>query len=154
MGAARGGLPAGGGRRPGPRGRYFWTIAAGPTLRPASGTVGAGPKPPPLRISDVVVDPPAISPNGDGVDDSATVSYTLSLPATVTATLLDASGIALATLFSEQKPVGRQAFVFTADTIPDGLYRIVLAAETASGARVEATAEVVVARGPPPVPPP
>jgi hypothetical protein len=135
-------------------GRFYWTIAAGPAVRPASGTIGTGPKPPPLQIADLVVDPPAISPNGDGVDDSATVSYTLSLPATVTATLVDASGAALATLFSEQKPVGRQAFVLTADTIPDGLYRIVLVAEAASGASVQASVEVVVARGPPPAPPP
>jgi N-acetylmuramoyl-L-alanine amidase len=134
-------------------GRFAWRIAAGPTLRSASGTIGAGPKPPPLRITEASVYPPAISPNGDGVDDAATVAYTLSLPATVTATLTDAAGTPLATLFTEPKPLGRQSFVFTADTIPDGLYRIVLTAEAASGARVEATVEVVVARGPPPNPP-
>ena len=122
-------------------GVYRWTIDAGPTVLPASGTVGA--KPVPLTIGALKATPPVISPNGDGTDDSASISYVLSVPAVVTATLADASGHTLTTLFSEQKTAGAQSFVFTVgNDLPDGRYTIQLAAESADGQH--ATASVVV----------
>ena len=70
-----------------------WRIeVAGAT--PVSGTFGkavvvvAGP----LAITGLAADPATISPNGDGQADSATITYTTNATATVTATLLDASG--------------------------------------------------------------
>ncbi len=113
-------------------GSYRWTIAAGTTVRPASGTVGA--TLPPLGISGLQAVPAAISPNGDGRDDTATVSYSLSVAATVTATLVDATGRTVTALFSEARPAGKQSFTFSAgDTVPDGEYTIVLQAQTADG---------------------
>jgi len=112
------------------RGTYFWTISAGTGVRPATGSLGA--KPPPLRISGVTATPPVISPNGDGVDDFATISYTLSVPATVTATLLDSTGETVSTLFADElHNAGPQSFVFYGDEIPDGTYKIVLTAKAA-----------------------
>ena len=71
-----------------------------------------------------------ISPNGDGVADVATISYTLSVPALVTATLLDATGETVSTLFADElHNAGAQSFAFYGDEIPDGAYRIVLKAK-------------------------
>jgi N-acetylmuramoyl-L-alanine amidase len=111
-----------------PPGRYAWTLAAGDTVRPATGFVG--PAPVPLTFKRAGVKPTAISPNGDGVADKATITYTLSAPATVTAVLEDAAGTDLGTLFSQTRTTGTHTFVFSADAISDGRYAIVLTASS------------------------
>jgi hypothetical protein len=122
-----------------PPGRYGWAIDAGPTIRPATGFVGAAPKP--LALTRFSASPPTISPNGDGVKDTAKVSYTLSVAATVTAALRASSGLQLATLFSDRRKAGKHAFTFGADGVADGRYDILL---TASDGRTAATAIVPV----------
>jgi hypothetical protein len=127
------------------RGKYFWSISAGTSVRPATGTLGG--KAPPLRMTGVTVAPPAISPNGDGVNDFATVSYTLNAPATVTATLLDSTGETISTLFADQLyGVGPQSFTFYGDGIPDGAYTIVLKAKASDGTKASGSVALVVAR--------
>ena len=136
------------------RGTYFWAISAGTGVRPATGSLGA--KPPPLRISGVTATPPVISPNGDGVDDFATISYSLSVPALVTATLLDATGETVSTLFADElHNAGPQSFAFYGDQIPDGTYKVVLKAK-AGGRTVTGSTTLTVDRTavPPPPPPP
>jgi hypothetical protein len=108
------------------QGRYSWTIAAGDTVRPATGLIGSAPVP--LAFKRASVKPAAISPNGDGVADKATISYTLSTPATVTATLAGADGAVLATLLTQTLAAGTHTFVFSADGVADGRYTIVLTA--------------------------
>ncbi|MGZ8705904.1 MAG: N-acetylmuramoyl-L-alanine amidase [Gaiellaceae bacterium] len=108
------------------QGSYSWTIAAGDTVRPASGTIGA--KPVALAISSANALPRTITPNGDGRTDSSLISYTLSAPATVTATLRGPDGLDLSVLFSQQKRPGKQSFRFVAAGIADGRYEIVLSA--------------------------
>ena len=126
------------------KGKYFWTISAGSDVRPATGTLGG--TAPPLRITDATAVPPVISPNGDGVDDFATISYTLSAPATVTATLLDATGATVSTLFTDElHGAGPQSFVFDGDGVPDGSYTIQLQA-SANGKTVTASVPLVVSR--------
>ena len=108
-------------------GVYRWTIGGDATLRPASGTLGA--KPTQLAITGARAVPASISPNGDGVADTSTVSYTLSAAATVTALLVDSAGQTVTQLFSELKPAGKQSFTFSVgDNVPDGAYTIVLQA--------------------------
>jgi hypothetical protein len=125
------------------KGKYFWTISA-PGVRAATGTLGG--TAPPLRVTDAMAQPPVISPNGDGVDDTATISYTLSAPATVTATLLDATGVTVSTLVAEElHGVGPQSFVFTGDAFPDGSYTILLQA-TANGKTVTASVPLTISR--------
>jgi N-acetylmuramoyl-L-alanine amidase-like protein len=127
------------------RGKYFWSISAGTGLRPVTGTLGG--KPPPLRMTKVTVTPPVISPNADGVDDVATISYTLSVPALVTATLLDSTGETVSTLFADQlHSAGPQSFVFYGDGIADGVYKVVLKAKAETGKQVTASVGLVVAR--------
>ena len=121
------------------QGSYSWTIAAGDTVRPASGTLGA--KPVALAISSVTALPRTITPNGDGQTDSSVISYTLSAPATVTATLRGPDGRDLSVLFSQQKLPGKQSFRFAAAGIADGIYEIVL---TANDGRTTVTSVVPV----------
>jgi hypothetical protein len=120
-------------------GSYSWTIAAGTTVRGATGTIGAAPVP--LAIKSALATPRTITPNGDGQTDATVISYTLSAPATVTATLRGPDGTDLSVLFSQQKPAGKQSFRFTAAGIPDGRYEIVL---TATDSRTTVTSIVPV----------
>jgi hypothetical protein len=122
-----------------PPGLYTWTISAGSTVRPATGTLGA--KPVPLSLKSVSAAPRTITPNGDGQTDSSTISYTLSTPATVTATLLAPDGRQLSVLFTQQRQAGKQSFKFTATGVPDGRYQIVL---SAADGKTTATATVAV----------
>jgi hypothetical protein len=125
-------------------GRYSYLFSAGPTLRAAFGTFGG--RAPPLKVTELLATPAVISPNGDGIDDSTTVSYALSVTATVTVTLLDAANVTLATLFSEWRPAGRHSFAFTADSIADGEYTLAVSAATATGRPVVARTPLLVAR--------
>jgi hypothetical protein len=73
--------------------------------------------------------PRTITPDGDGQTDSSVISYTLSAPATVTATLRGPAGNDLSVLFSEQKGPGKQSFRFAATGVVDGAYEIALVAD-------------------------
>jgi hypothetical protein len=126
-----------------PPGAYTWTIG-GDQIHPASGTLGT--KAVPLALTRLVAAPSSLTPNDDGIDDSAVVSYRLSLPATVTAKLYDAAGTELATLFSEPKPAGQQSFTFTPEALADGTYRITLTAVGARGKVVTANVDVLINR--------
>jgi hypothetical protein len=129
-----------------PRKRYAWSIEA-PGVRPAHGSLGGTVTAPPAALlSDLLVSPALVTPNGDGVADFATVSYALRDPALVTATIADEQTTTVVTLFSEQKEAGRQSFRFLADGVPDGRYRITLTAQAADGTRATATATIVVSR--------
>jgi hypothetical protein len=107
-------------------GSYSWAIAAGDTVRPASGTIGA--KAVALAITSATAVPRTITPNGDGQTDFSQISYTLSAPATVTATLRGPDGRDLSVLFSQQKRPGKQSFRFAAAGVADGRYEIVVSA--------------------------
>ncbi len=118
-------------------GRYAWTIAARSSVRPATGAFtvkGAPPPPPPQQLlTAMTVSPATISPNGDNVDDAATVSYTLKSTASVTGTLVNAAGVTSATLFTQTLPPGPQSFTFTGAGVADGPYTIALTATPAEG---------------------
>jgi hypothetical protein len=99
-----------------------------------------------LTLTRVFADPAAVTPNGDGRDDSTTIHYTLGAAATVTATLSAAGGVPLGTLFSESKPAGQHSFQFTAESLADGTYQVTLTALGSSGRLVTATTSVLVNR--------
>jgi hypothetical protein len=108
------------------QGSYSWTIAAGDSVRPAGGSIGA--KPVALAITAATALPRTITPNGDGQTDFTQISYTLAAPATVTATLRGPDGKDLSVLFSQARLPGKQSFRFAAAGIADGRYEIVLSA--------------------------
>jgi hypothetical protein len=107
-------------------GLYAWTISAGDSVRPATGTIGA--KPVVLALTAASASPRTITPDGDGQTDFSQISYTLSAPATVTATLRGPDGSDLSVLFSQPRQPGKQSFRFAAAGIADGRYDIVLSA--------------------------
>jgi hypothetical protein len=125
-------------------GRYSYAIEAGADVRPATGVVGQ--QPTTLTLTGARARPTTFTPNGDSRADSTAIAYTLSLPATVTATLRDQFGAPLATLFVEQKRAGRHSFRFTATGIADGRYSIALAAREASGREARVDVPIVVDR--------
>jgi hypothetical protein len=124
-------------------GLYSWTIAA-PQMRSATGTLGTAPAA--LALQQLKLAPALVTPNGDGRGDQMKLSYRLTAPALVTATVLDSLGDAVATLFSQRKPAGAQSFVWTAVSLPDGRYRLVLDARDDRGKHVELTRSLLVDR--------
>ncbi len=130
-------------------GSYTWTIEAGSETRPAQGTIdSAAPIPPPAALlSGLVVDPAVLSPDGDGIADATTISYTLSTKAAVTATVTDASGAVVATLFADQlQSARRQSFPYAAEGLPDGAYVLTVAAAGQDGRSAQATASLSIDR--------
>jgi hypothetical protein len=117
-------------------GVYTWSISAGDSVRPATGTIGAAPVP--LTIKSATAAPPT-------ADDSTRISYTLSTAATVTATLRTADGRDMSVLFTQQHPAGKQSFRFDTASIPEGRYLIVLTA-TNGTSTVTATISVLIDR--------
>jgi hypothetical protein len=119
--------------------KYTWTIATA-DARSASGTIGSGTAAA-LAIQSALATPSLLAPGGDPSDDTATITYTLTAAATVTATFVDPAGQTLSTLFSEPKPAGAQTFTFTPPGgLAPGIYTIQLAA--AGGNAKTATATV------------
>jgi hypothetical protein len=124
-------------------GTYTWTMEAGALTRPATGVVGKGtvPAPPPATpiLAGLDVDPPVISPDGDGVGDSLTISYALAARAAVTATVTDLNGAVVATLFTQQLQGARtQSFPYAAPGLGDGLYTLTVSAEGEDGRTAQA----------------
>ncbi len=124
-------------------GSYSWRIDAGPTVRPATGTLGG--KAAALALQNVTASRLTFSPNGDGKDEETRISYTLTRQATVTASLTLPDGTLVASLFTDTKAAGRNTFVFRGQGMADGEYRIVLTA-AAAGKVVTATLTIVVNR--------
>ena len=123
-----------------PLGSYTWVISAGGTVRAAVGVIGG--KTAALTLSDLRVNPPLL----DGVVvPKATVSYTLSSAATVTAELIDPTQIAT-TLLTQTKAAGAQSFSFSAGTLPEGNYVIRLTARDTLGRSAQSRVPVTISR--------
>jgi N-acetylmuramoyl-L-alanine amidase len=119
-----------------PEATYTWTISAGDTVRSATGTIGTPPVA--LALKSLTAAPNTIT-------DSSQISYTLTAPATVTATLRAADGHDVSVLFTQPHTAGKQSFTFTTANVPQGRYQIVLSA-TNGKVTVTATVAVVVDR--------
>jgi N-acetylmuramoyl-L-alanine amidase-like protein len=123
-----------------PGATYRWTISA-TNARPAtgvlSGTLTA------LTLSKLQVSQPLL---GGSVLPNATVSYTLSVPATVTADVLDSTGVSVAPIFTATVAAGPGAFQFMPGNLVDGNYTIRVAARDALGRHATVTAPVTISR--------
>jgi len=131
-----------------PSGLYRYTIAAGgpgtAAARPVTGAIGESL--PALTVTQFHVDPAVVSPNGDGVGDSARIVYFLSASAPITLTLADAAGHQLATLFSGIADQGSHSFVWNQVGVADGRYSITITAGSTTGKRVTAKTTFYVDR--------
>jgi N-acetylmuramoyl-L-alanine amidase len=127
-----------------PPGSYTYRISAGPSLRPATGALGAPAAA--LTLDAVRATPSGFTPNGDGLTDVALISYRLSSSATVAVDLQAEDGTPLARLFGGSKPAGRHVFAWDGSAYPDGRYRIVVTARGRGGRQVTAATPVALSR--------
>jgi hypothetical protein len=131
-----------------PSGSYRYTISAGgmgaAAARPVTGTIGE--KLPPLSVTQFRVSPTVVSPNADGIGDTAQINYFLSVSAPVTMTLFNGAGQQLVTLFSGIVGQGAQSFAWKQIGVGDGRYTITLTAGSATGRRVTAKTTFYVDR--------
>ena len=127
-------------------GAYSWQITANGAT-PATGALGAtAPVPTTLELAEASAEPATISPNGDGVADSATLTYTTTAPATVTVTLVDASGTDVAALSGPaEEATGIHTVAFAAEGLADGPYTLRIDAAAADAA-VSRTVSILVTR--------
>ncbi len=127
-----------------PPGSYRYRMAAGPSVRPATGIIGTPTGG--LSVEGLRAEPAGFTPNGDGRTDTTTISYRLGTPATVTVSLQAEDGVEIAPLFTGAQPAGRQSFTWDGAGYPDGRYRIALVARGARNRVVTAAASVSISR--------
>jgi len=125
-------------------------MAAGSTVLSARGVVGGTSLPPPPAndlAQGLAVSPAVVSPNADGYADTGTVAYTLVTRSSVTATIADANGVPVATLFSAQKQSARAiSFALSPGALADGRYSLVLSVRADDGRTGTASAPFVIDR--------
>jgi N-acetylmuramoyl-L-alanine amidase len=103
-----------------PPDKYSWTIAS-PNARSASGSLGA--------VAALAVQKASAAPAEVAPGETTTLSYTLTVPATVNATLVSPAGDVLSTLLTAPKIAGAQTLAFTPQpTLPNGRYTVEIAA--------------------------
>jgi N-acetylmuramoyl-L-alanine amidase len=124
-------------------GKYTYRISAG-TARPVAGSFTSPTGT--LTLDAVRATPAGITPNGDGLTDSAQITYRLGAPASITIELKKEDSTPLATLFAGQKPTGPQSFIWDGSAYPDGRYLIVVTARGTNGRRVTATTTLLLSR--------
>ncbi|HET6174844.1 MAG TPA: N-acetylmuramoyl-L-alanine amidase [Gaiellales bacterium] len=123
--------------------------AAGEAARPLLGSLGVLPvvaAAPPLSLA-----PAVISPDGDGVDDSLAIGYTLSSPATVSLDVIAPDGSTVDTLVpGTALPAGGQSARWggegLAGIVADGTYTVRLTVTDAAGQVAERSGTVTVVR--------
>jgi len=120
-----------------PAGSYAWSISAG-GARPAEGVLRAGGGATPLAIETLVADYEAISPNGDGQADTASVTYRISAAANVSIEVVDTIGGVVATAVDRVwTRAGEHVAPIDGSALPDGDYATVVTARTTSGLAVQ-----------------
>jgi hypothetical protein len=130
---------------------YRWTIAA-PGALSARGTLGLAPpappvaSPPTLTLAALKLAPAVLVPDASGTLGVATVSFTLSSAATVSADVVDASGSHVLAVVSGANPAGPITAGFSAAGLADGRYTLAVTARGASGATATAAIPFVVDR--------
>jgi flagellar hook assembly protein FlgD len=127
------------------KGAFAWTISA-PGARPATGTIGVGrpvPPPPALSLTNLATAPVVVAPAADGTGASSTVTFTLGGASTVSARVQDENGVQVLSVLSEQGTAGANTFTWSADTLPDGRYRLVVTAKAGTKSVTKSAAVTV-----------
>ncbi len=125
-------------------GTYTYSIGAGPTLRPATGTLASAAGA--LTLEGVRATPAGFTPNGDGLTDVTRINYRLGAPATLSIDLQAEDATPLGRLFSGALPAGPQVFTWDGGAYPDGRYQLVLTARGPAGRQLTTAVPVVLSR--------
>jgi N-acetylmuramoyl-L-alanine amidase len=130
------------------KGPFAWRIDAGPTVRPATGTLGgtSAPAAPAtaLTLTGLTATPAVIGPPPDGTG-TIKIAFNLGIPARVTASVRSVDGGGVVTILDQDRAKGRNTLDVIAAGLRDGRYTVLVSA-TAGGKRVEQQVEVVVDR--------
>jgi N-acetylmuramoyl-L-alanine amidase len=152
-------------------GPYRWEIDAGPSVLPASGTLGVGsvkviappveaapapapapgPAPAPVvttfPLTGLIATPSVLTPNADGTGGYTTVDFTLSVPAAVTVKAVGSTpGSSTTTLLSAGLPAGENSFEWNLGGLPDGAYNLIVTAKPTAQAQVSQQVGLIIDR--------
>ena len=125
-------------------GSYTYMIRSDQSVTPAHGVIGGGDVS--LAIAGLSADPETVSPNGDTISDSTTITYTLNTPANVAVRVLDVLGAQVVTFPKAWKRAGEHVLRFDPAPLPDGIFRIELAANAIGRRVATATTQLAVTR--------
>jgi flagellar hook assembly protein FlgD len=104
------------------------------------------PAPKPL-LANLTLSPAAISPDGDGVADTTTVTYDLGIAAFVTASVTDSSGGTVATPVVDQRQgSGHKSWTWDGSGLPDGRYTFTIDVFTDDGRQASLSTDVLLDR--------
>jgi len=136
------------GARAGP---FAWKITA-PGVLPAVGTLGSAVPPPSppapaaaLRLTGLTSAPAVLAPAPDGSGAAASATFFLGSPAHVGAEVQTPAGTIVATVTGGDRPAGLNELAWSAATLPDGRYVLVVTA-AADGRSVRKATDVVIDR--------
>jgi hypothetical protein len=126
-------------------GSYSYAIRSNQSLTPAQGMIG-GSGDISLAIAGLSADPETVSPNGDSISDSTTITYTLNTPANVAVRVVDVLGAEVSAFPKTWKRAGEHVLRFDPAPLPDGIFRIELAANATGGRAATASTQLAVTR--------
>jgi flagellar hook assembly protein FlgD len=131
-----------------PFGTFTYTIEAGPGVRPWTAAV---PGPPPLAVRRFRAAPAVLTPNGDGVGEATTISFSLTTAATATVDIVNGSGVTVRRLANARSfAAGASRLLWdgrddSGSLVPDGLYTVLISAQSPGQSDTDAD-DVVVDR--------
>ena len=125
-------------------GSYTYMIRSDQSVLPAQGAIGGGDIS--LAIGGLSVDPETVSPNGDSISDSTTITYTLNTPANVAVRVVDVLGAEVAAFPRAWKRAGEHVLRFDPAALADGIFRIELAANATGGRIATSATQLAVTR--------
>src|SRR5205085_3445792 len=140
-------------RRALPSGAYTYVVQAtaadGAQATGQGQIVIAGNDSPPPTIENLVVAPATISPNADGIDDVAEITYQLPVSATVDITFTGPDGTSYPFVAGDEEGPVLQKHVWNGKTVdnallPDGLYTYTVRAQDRFGNLAELPGQVAI----------
>ena len=120
-------------------------LRSGRAARDRDDRRGAALSAPALSLTNLATLPVVVAPAPDGSGALSTVTFTLGAPAAVTGEVRDANGVRALSLPAAQHPAGQNSFDWSAASLPDGRYLLVVTA-TAGVRSVTKTAAATVDR--------